>query len=86
MFRSVKSIVIAPANTGNESTSKKDVSNTLQMKKRETVKGSKIISYIDNSKIKLIDPKIDLAPAKWREKIAKSTAKPLWPMVLAKGG
>lgn len=36
--------------------------------------------------IKLIDPRIDEAPAKCREKIAKSTDGPEWAKFLAKGG
>jgi len=36
--------------------------------------------------IKLIEPRIDLAPARCNEKMAKSTASPLWPNLLAKGG
>jgi hypothetical protein len=36
--------------------------------------------------IKLIDPKIELIPAKCKLKIAKSTALPGWPKVLERGG
>jgi len=36
--------------------------------------------------IKLIDPKIEEIPAKCREKMARSTALPLWEMFLARGG
>lgn len=36
--------------------------------------------------IKLIAPKIEEAPAKWREKIAKSTDGPAWAKFLARGG
>jgi len=36
--------------------------------------------------IKLMEPKMDLAPAKCKEKMAKSTASPLCPKVLARGG
>jgi len=36
--------------------------------------------------IKLVAPKIDEAPAKCRERIAKSTDGPMWAMFLAKGG
>jgi hypothetical protein len=35
---------------------------------------------------KLIEPKIEDAPAKCKEKIAKSTAAPLCPTYLDKGG
>lgn len=36
--------------------------------------------------IKLIAPKIDDTPAKWREKIDKSTEAPLWARIDDKGG
>lgn len=36
--------------------------------------------------IKLIAPKIEETPAKWREKIAKSTDGPLWAIFEDKGG
>lgn len=36
--------------------------------------------------IKFTAPKIDLAPARWREKIAKSTDAPAWAILLDKGG
>lgn len=35
---------------------------------------------------KLIPPKIDLTPAKWRLKIAKSTELPLWNKIFLRGG
>ena len=36
--------------------------------------------------IKLAAPKIELAPAKWREKIVKSTQDPEWATPLDNGG
>jgi len=36
--------------------------------------------------IKLIAPRIDEIPAKWREKIARSTDAPEWAQLLANGG
>lgn len=36
--------------------------------------------------IKLIAPRIDDAPAKWREKMARSTDGPEWARFLARGG
>jgi hypothetical protein len=76
-FRSVNNIVIAPANTGSESNSKIVVINTDQIKR-----GIRSI-FISLGRIfiivviKLMDPKILEAPARCREKIAKSTAPPL---------
>ncbi len=36
--------------------------------------------------MKFTAPKIDLTPAKWREKIAKSTDLPAWAIFLERGG
>jgi hypothetical protein len=36
--------------------------------------------------IKLIEPIIDLIPARWREKIARSTEMPLWKIEVESGG
>jgi hypothetical protein len=36
--------------------------------------------------MKLIAPRIELTPAKWREKIAQSTEAPEWEIFLLKGG
>jgi hypothetical protein len=85
-FRSVNSIVIAPAKTGRESKSKIVVIITDQ-----TNKGTCSI-FISFGRmfiivvIKLIDPRIEDTPAKCKEKIAKSTALPLCEMFPARGG
>jgi len=68
---------MAPANTGNDSTSKKVVSRTLQIKRGSRSKEVKWFRILIIVEIKLMDPRIDLAPAKCKEKIAKSTASPL---------
>lgn len=85
-FRSVSSIVIAPANTGSLSSKSTVVINT-----DHTNKGicSSFIAYGCMFKmvvIKLIEPKILEMPARWRLKIAKSTEAPLWAKFLANGG
>jgi len=36
--------------------------------------------------IKFTAPKIDEAPARWREKMARSTDGPAWAILLANGG
>lgn len=36
--------------------------------------------------IKLIAPRMDDTPARWREKIARSTEAPAWARLLASGG
>jgi hypothetical protein len=86
MFRSKRSIVIAPAKTGKERTNKKPATIILQTKRGIF---SNVISpprafHIVHMKFKLL--KIDLTPAKCRLKIAKSTAAPLWPKSLLRGG
>lgn len=82
----MRSIVIAPAKTGNERRSKTAVIKTAQ-----TNKGirSKIIPNVRRFpivEIKFTAPKIDLTPAKWREKMAKSTDAPACAIFLDSGG
>ena len=86
MFRSVNSIVIAPAKTGKEITNKIVVKTTLQTKsviRSKDNNGDRILYAVE---IKLILPKIDEAPAKCKLKIAKSTLFPLWDKTLERGG
>lgn len=75
-FRSVNNIVIAPAKTGNDKRRRIVVINTDQTNKgiRSIVipKERMLIMVV----MKLIEPKIDDAPAKWSEKIAISTEGP----------
>lgn len=78
--------MIAPARTGKDKTSKKVVSNTLQINKGSRSKEVNEFRILMIVEIKLIEPKIDLAPAKCREKMAKSTANPLCPNLLDRGG
>lgn len=66
-FRSVKSIVIAPANTGNESSSKNAVMNTAQTNRGvrfAVIPGALILVIVT---MKLIAPRIDDTPAKCKE-------------------
>lgn len=75
-FRSVRSMVMAPASTGRDSNKR-----TAVIKTDHTNKGieSKVILALRIFRIvviKLIAPKIEEAPAKWRLKIAKSTENP----------
>jgi hypothetical protein len=77
--------VIAPAKTGKESTSKKTVTKTVQTKRPICSTETDILRKFFTVLIKLIPPKIELAPAKCNLKIAKSTELPGCPKVL-KGG
>ena len=75
-FLSVKSIVIAPANTGNDNNNNIAVTNTAQTNKGilwKVIPGARIFIIVV---IKLAAPRIELIPAKCSEKIAKSTAPP----------
>lgn len=85
-LRSVNSMVIAPANTGRESSSSTAVMNTDHTNKG-TISNFMLIGRIFKMVvIKLIAPKIDEAPAKWREKIVMSMAGVLWNIWFDKGG
>jgi len=86
MFRSVNSIVMAPARTG------KDRSNRIAVRSTDqgnigTLSGlfrvSRILTIVA---IKFAAPRIDLAPARWRAKIARSTDGPLWAIEPDRGG
>lgn len=85
-FRSVNSIVIAPANTGND-----NISNTAVINTAHTNNGSLCIVIPGALMfiivvIKFIAPRIEDIPAKCRLNIPKSTAPPLWYSTLAIGG
>jgi hypothetical protein len=75
-FRSVNSIVIAPAKTGKDNNNKIAVKNTDQTNNgvwSQVTPGERILIIVV---IKLMAPKIDETPAKWRLKIDKSTDPP----------
>jgi hypothetical protein len=78
--------VIAPANTGKDNRSK-----TAVIKTDHTNKGIESNDIEEDRMfiivvIKLIAPKIEDAPAKWRLKMARSTENPEWNKFPAKGG
>jgi hypothetical protein len=85
-FRSVSSIVMAPAKTGRERSSRMAVIITDQtnsgMESRFMDKG-RIFRIVV---MKLMAPKIEDAPAKWSLKIARSTEIPEWNRLFASGG
>jgi len=66
-------MVIAPARTGNDKRSSTAVTNTDQINKGIHSNLIKFDFMLRIVEIKLIDPKIDEAPAKCSLKIAKST-------------
>jgi hypothetical protein len=69
--------VIAPANTGRERRRRTVVITTDQTNKGIRSKVIPLARILIAVVIKFTDPKIDEIPAKWREKIAKSTEAPL---------
>lgn len=85
-LRSVKSIVIAPAKTGSDRRRRTAVIFTDQ-----TNRGTRSNRIADHRiliivVIKLRAPRIDEIPAKWSEKMARSTDGPLWAKLLDRGG
>lgn len=74
------------AKTGRERRSRTAVINRAQMKRGvwycEIAGGFMLMIVV----IKLIEPRIEETPAKWREKMARSTEAPAWARLLAKGG
>lgn len=75
-FRSVSSIVIAPANTGSLSRRRRAVIATAQTNKGIRSRDMPVERMLITVVMKFTAPKIEDTPAKWREKIAKSTEAP----------
>ena len=85
-FRSVRSIVIAPASTGSERSSRITVSNTAHTNRGRRSNRIPFHRMFITVVMKFTAPKIDEAPAKCREKIAMSTEGPAWARFLDSGG
>jgi len=85
-FLSVNNIVIAPAKTGNDNSSKNAVIKTDQTNKGRLWKDKLFTRMLNIVQIKLIAPKIEDAPDKCKLKIAKSTEPPEWAVALDNGG
>lgn len=85
-FRSVRSIVIPAASTGSDSRRSTAVINTDHTNRGvwywDTAGGFMLIIVV----IKLIAPKMDDTPARWREKMVRSTEAPAWARFPASGG
>lgn len=75
-FRSVRSIVIAPARTGRDSNSRTAVMTTAHTNKGIRSGRSPSHRMLITVVIKFNAPRIEDTPAKCREKIAKSTEGP----------
>ena len=78
--------MIAPARTGRDRRSRITVIVTAHT--NSGIRSSCIPCHrmLMTVVIKLIAPRIEDAPAKWREKIARSTDGPEWAMFDARGG
>jgi len=85
-FRSVRSIVMAPARTGSDRRRRIAVILTDQTNKGKRSNNMARHRILITVVMKLIAPKIEEIPAKWREKIARSTEAPAWARFPAKGG
>ena len=80
-MRSVSSIVMAPASTGSDSSSRKAVTSTDQTNSGilcSVMPGARMLKIVV---MKLMAPRIEDAPARWSARIAKSMAGPGWPVV-----
>jgi len=85
-LRSVRSIVIAPANTGKLSKRSKAVIPTAHTKRGIRSSRTPSLRILRIVVIKLTAPKIEEIPARCNEKILKSTEAPAWAIVLDRGG
>lgn len=85
-FRSVNSIVIAPARTGKDSSSSTTVIVTAHTNNGIRSSRRPFQRILTTVVIKFSAPRIEDAPAKCKEKIARSTDGPAWAMFLANGG
>ena len=80
-LRSVSSMVMAPASTGSDSSSRKAVISTDQANsgiRCRVMPGARMFRMVV---MKLIAPRMELAPATCRAKMARSKAGPTWPTV-----
>lgn len=79
-------MVIPAANTGRESSRSTAVIKTAHTNRGvwywEMAGGFMLIIVV----MKLIAPRIEEIPARWREKIVRSTEAPAWARLPAKGG
>jgi hypothetical protein len=79
-------MVMAPANTGKDNSSRNAVINTDHTKSGNlciAIPGARMLKIVV---IKFIAPKILLAPERCKLNIAKSTAPPEWLAMLLNGG
>lgn len=85
-FRSVSSMVMPAASTGSDSSRRTAVIRTDHTNRGvwycERAGGFMLMAVV----IKLMAPRMEETPARWREKIARSTEAPAWARLPASGG
>lgn len=79
-------MVIAPARTGRDSNRRIAVSKTDHTNSGVLSIVMFLVRILIIVVIKLADPRIEEAPARCKEKMAKSTEAPAWAMFAARGG
>jgi len=79
-------MVIAPARTGRERRRRMTVINTDQTKRGRRSNRTPGARMLITVVMKLMAPRIEEIPARWREKMARSTDPPAWAIFLARGG
>lgn len=84
-MRSVRSMVMAPASTGRERRRRIAVSSTDHAKRGMSSRDIPSLRIFEMVVIKLALPRMLLTPARWREKMPKSTAPPGCPRVESGG-
>lgn len=85
-FRSVNNMVMPPARTGRDRSRRIVVITRDQTKRGIRSAVNPLGRMLRAVVIKLIEPRMEETPARWREKIARSTEGPLWQMFAARGG
>jgi len=77
---------MAPARTGKDRSRRTTVIVTAHTNKGIRSSRRPFHRMLATVVIKLIAPRIEEIPAKWREKIARSTEGPAWAIFLDRGG
>lgn len=85
-FRSVSSMVIAPARTGRDNSRSTTVMITAQTNRGIRSRRIPCHRMLIMVVIKFTAPRIEEAPARCREKMARSTDGPEWARLPARGG
>lgn len=85
-MRSVRSIVIAPAKTGNDRRRRRAVITTAHTNSGIRSNVIPVDRMLITVEIKFTAPRIEEIPAKCKLKIAKSTDDPLWAILADRGG